>query len=45
MGKGRPSIRVKLTITFNDDDRFTHLRTFDNMQDASRATGLMDRGN
>ena len=41
---GRPSIQVKLTITSNDDDRFTHPRTFDNMQDASRATRRTDRG-
>ena len=43
MGKGRP-IRVKLAITSKDDDRFINPRTFDNMQDASRATGLTDRG-
>ena len=41
---GRPSIQVKLTITSSDDDRSTHPRTFDNMQDASLATGLTDRG-
>ena len=40
----RPSIRVKLRITSNDDDRFSTPITFDNMQDASRATGLKDRG-
>ena len=44
MGKGRPSIQVKLTITSNDDDRFSTPRTFDNMMDAWLATGLTDRG-
>ena len=43
--RGRPSIRVKLTITSNDDDRLSILRTFEkNMMDASIATGLTDRG-
>ena len=40
----RPSIRVKLTITSKDDDRFSSPRTFENKMDASRATGLTDRG-
>ena len=43
--RGRPStIIVKLTITSNDDDRFSSRRTSDNMMDASIATELTDRG-
>ena len=41
---GRPSIRVKLTITSNDDDRFSIPRTFESIPDASLATELTDRG-
>ena len=41
---GRPSIRVKLTITSKDDDRFLEPRTFNSIPDASSATGLTDRG-
>ena len=41
---GRPSIRVKLTITLKDDDRFMNPRTFNSIPDASFATGLTDRG-
>ena len=41
---GRPSIRVKRTITSKDDDRFKNSRTFDSIPDASSATGLTDRG-
>ena len=41
---GRPSIRVKLTITSKDDDRFSNPRTFDSIPDVSLATGLTDRG-
>ena len=41
---GRPSIRVKLTITLKDDDRFSVPRTFNSIPDASSATGLTDRG-
>ena len=41
---GRPSIRVKLTITSKDDDQFPVLRTFNSIPDASSATGLTDRG-
>ena len=41
---GRPSIRVKLTITSKDDDQFTSPRTFNSIPDASSATGLTDRG-
>ena len=39
-----PSIRVKLTITSKDDDRFLEPRTFNSIPDASSATGLTDRG-
>ena len=41
---GRPSIRMKLTITSKDDDRFTNPRTFNSIPDASSATGLTDMG-
>ena len=41
---GRPSIRVKLTITSKDDDRFKKPRMFNSIPDASSATGLTDRG-
>ena len=41
---GRPSIRVKLTITSKDDDRFLEPRTLNSIPDASSATGLTDRG-
>ena len=41
---GRPSIRVKLTITSKDDSRFFEPRTFNSIPDASFATGLTDRG-
>ena len=41
---GKPSIRVKLTITSKDDDRFMSPRTFNSIPDASTATGLTDRG-
>ena len=41
---GRPSIRVKLTITSKDDNQFSSHGTFENMMDASMATGLTDRG-
>ena len=41
---GRPSIRVKLTITSRDDGRFLEPRTFNSIPDASFATGLTDRG-
>ena len=41
---GKPSIRVKLTITSKDDDRFSVLRTFNSIPEASSATGLTDRG-
>ena len=40
----RPSIRVKLTITWKDDSRFLEPRTFNSIPDASFATGLTDRG-
>ena len=40
----RPSIRVKLTITSKDDDRFSVPRTFNSIPDASSAAGLTDRG-
>ena len=40
---GRPSIRVKLTITSKDDDQFLEPRTFNSIRDASFATGLTDR--
>ena len=43
MRTGRPSIRVKRTISSNDDDRFSSLRTFKSVPDASFATGLTDR--
>ena len=42
---GRPSIRVKLTISSKDGSRFTSPRTFNSIPDASFATGLTDRGN
>ena len=41
---GRPSIRVKLTRTSKDDDRFSSPRTFNSITDDSLATGLTDRG-
>ena len=41
---GRPPIRVKLTITSNNDDRFLSPRTFNSIPEASSATGLTDRG-
>ena len=41
---GRPPIRVKLTITSSDDDRFSSPRTFNSIPEASFATGLTDRG-
>ena len=41
---GRPSIRVKLTITSKDDSQFLEPRTFHSIPDASFATGLTDRG-
>ena len=41
---GRRSIRVKLTITSKDDDRFANPRTFNSIPDASSETGLTDRG-
>ena len=41
---GRPSIRVKLTITSKDDSRFLEPRTFNNIPDASFGSGLTDRG-
>ena len=41
---GRPAIRVKLTITSNDDDRFSSSRTFESILDALMATGLTGRG-
>ena len=41
---GGLSIRVKLTITSKDDDRFKNPRTFNSIPDASSATGLTDRG-
>ena len=41
---GRPSIRVKLTITSNDDDRFLKPRTFNSIPNASLATDLTYRG-
>ena len=41
---GRPAIRVKLMITSKDDKRFSDPKTFENMLDASLATGLTDRG-
>ena len=44
MRRGRPSFQVKLMITSNDDNRFSTLRTFENMMDASMAVRLMDRG-
>ena len=44
MGKGRPPIHVKLSITSKDDDRFSNLRTFQSIPDASLATGLTDTG-
>ena len=37
---GRPSIRLKLTITSKDDGRFLKPRTFNSIPDASSATGL-----
>ena len=40
----RPSIRVKLMITSKDDDRFSVLRTFNSIPDASSATGFTGRG-
>ena len=40
---GRPSIRVKLTITLKDDNQFLEPRTFNCTPDASFATGLTDR--
>ena len=43
MRRGRPSIQVKLTITSNDDDRFSNPRTFNSIPDASLANGLTDR--
>ena len=42
--RGRPSFRVKLTITSNDDDRFSIPETFESIMDASLAAGLTDRG-
>ena len=41
---GRPPIRVKLTITSSDDDRFSSPRTFNSIPEASSTTGLTDRG-
>ena len=41
---GRPSVRVRLTITSNDDDQFSVPRTFNSIPDASSATGLTGRG-
>ena len=41
---GRPSIRVKLTITSKDDDRFSVLGTFNSIPDASSVTGFTDGG-
>ena len=41
---GRPSIRVKLTITSKDDSRFLKPRTFNSIPYVSFATGLTDRG-
>ena len=40
----RPSIRLKLTITSSNDDRFSNPRTFNSIPDASSATGVTDRG-
>ena len=40
---GRPSIRVKLTITSKDYDRFSVMRTFNSIPDASSATSFTDR--
>ena len=40
----RPAIRVKLMITSEDDKQFSDPVTFENMLDASLATGLTDRG-
>ena len=40
----RPPIRVKLTITSSDNDRFSSPRTFNSIPEASSATGLTDRG-
>ena len=41
---GRPPIRVKLTITPSDDNRFSNPRTFNSIPEASSRTGLTDRG-
>ena len=41
---GRPSIRVKLTITSKGDSRFSNPRAFNSIPEASSATGLTDRG-
>ena len=41
---GRPSIRVKITITSKDDDRFTNPRTSNSIPDASSETGITDWG-
>ena len=40
----RRGIRVKLTITSSDDDRFSNPRMFKSISDALLATGLTDRG-
>ena len=41
---GRNSIRVKLSITSKDDDRFSVPRTFNCIPDASSATGFTGWG-